>query len=121
MFKFLTLFFWFIFPMIILVASQFTLRFLTAKTKFSKINAPDIATFFLIFGIFEMTRRAFTNSILPNFALSLLLISLVVIAFQIYYYGEFFYGKFFKMFWRLTFLFTLVVYFICWLMLISLG
>ncbi|MBS7576278.1 MULTISPECIES: DUF3397 domain-containing protein [unclassified Enterococcus] len=117
MIKILTILFWLIFPIIVLVASQFLIKFSGIK-KYLSINAADLGTFFLIYGIFEMTSRLFTNSILPNFCLSLLFIALTVIGFQIYRYQEFYYGKFFKMFWRLTFLFSIFIYFVCWLVLV---
>ena len=115
--KILTILFWLIFPIIVLVASQFLIKFSGIK-KYLAINAADLGTFFLIYGIFEMTRRLFTNSILPNFSLSILFIALTVVGFQIYRYQEFYYGKFFKMFWRLTFLFSIFTYLICWLVLV---
>lgn len=118
MINLLTIVFWFVFPAIVLIAGQFFIKY-TGITKFIKINVADLATAFLIFGIFEITRRLFKVSILPNFFLSLLLLALTIIVFQIFYYQEFFYGKFFKMFWRMTFLFSVLVYVVCWLVMVA--
>ncbi|WP_265455390.1 DUF3397 domain-containing protein [Enterococcus sp. HY326] len=101
--------FWLIFPVIALFASNF----LTASVRFIKkmgLKTPDLAIPFLFVGLHEISRTVYGHSILPYFMIAVLILGIGVALFHAHYYREIMYGRFFKMFWRLVFLLTMVLY-----------
>lgn len=99
------------FPVIILLGSDYIVSALKLKQRFN-IKVPDISVPFLFVGMHEISKHISTFSILPYFLLTILLLGIAVVLFQAYRYREIVYGRFFKMFWRMTFLLSVVMYFI---------
>jgi hypothetical protein len=102
---------WYIFPIIVFLASDYIVTTFKLKQRFN-LKTPDITIPFLIVGMHEISKSISTFSILPYFLLTILLLGISVVVFQAYRYREIMYGRFFKMFWRLTFLLSVLVYFI---------
>jgi hypothetical protein len=105
------LIFWYIFPIILLIASKFIIRLFALNRKF-KLKTPDLVVPFLFLGIHTVSLSLGMQSILPFFFLTILLLGIVVTIFQIVQFREIVYPRFFKMFWRLTFLLVMAVYFL---------
>lgn len=101
--------FWYIFPVFVLFAANYLVTTF-ALTKRLKIKAPDLAVPFLFLGLHQLSRNTFTHSVLPYFLISILLLGIGVAIFHAYYYGEILYGRYVKMFWRLVFLLSMVLY-----------
>ncbi|MDU5335649.1 DUF3397 domain-containing protein [Enterococcus sp.] len=102
---------WYIFPIIVFLASDYIVTTFKLKQRFN-LKTPDITIPFLIVGMHEISKSISSFSILPYFLLTILLLGISVVVFQAYRYREIMYGRFFKMFWRLTFLLSVLVYFI---------
>lgn len=102
---------WYIFPLIVFLASDYIVTTFKLKQRFN-LRTPDITVPFLIVGMHEISKSISTFSILPYFLLTILLLGISVVAFQAYRYREIMYGRFFKMFWRLTFLLSVLMYLI---------
>ncbi len=102
---------WYIFPLIVFLASDYIVTTFKLKQRFN-LRTPDITVPFLIVGMHEISKSISTFSILPYFLLTILLLGISVVVFQAYRYREIMYGRFFKMFWRLTFLLSVVMYLI---------
>lgn len=102
---------WYIFPIIVFLASDYIVTTFKLKQRFN-LKTPDITIPFLIVGMHEISKSISTFSILPYFLLTILLLGISVVVFQAYRYREIMYGRFFKVFWRLTFLLSFLVYFI---------
>jgi len=101
--------FWYLFPIIVLFACNYLVSTFSLTKRF-KIKAPDIAIPFLFIGLHELSKDSYNQSIVPYVIISVLLLGIGVAFFQAYYYGEILYGRYFKMFWRLAFLLTLLLY-----------
>ncbi|MGX7203882.1 DUF3397 domain-containing protein [Enterococcus pingfangensis] len=106
----LVLLLWYIFPIIVFLASDYIVTIFKLKQRFN-LKTPDITVPFLIVGMHEISKSISSFSILPYFLLTILLLGIGVVVFQTYRYREIMYGRFFKMFWRLTFLLSVLVYF----------
>ena len=102
---------WYIFPIIVFLGSDYIVTTFKLKQRFN-LKTPDITVPFLIVGMHEISKSISSFSILPYFLLTILLLGISVVVFQAYRYREIMYGRFFKMFWRLTFLLSELVYFI---------
>jgi hypothetical protein len=102
---------WYIFPIIVFLGSDYIVTTFKLKQRFN-LKTPDITVPFLIVGMHEISNIISSFSILPYFLLTILLLGISVVVFQAYRYREIMYGRFFKMFWRLTFLLSVLVYFI---------
>ena len=103
------MFFWYVFPVIVLFACNFIISTFSLTERF-KVKAPDISVPFLFIGLNELSKDSYGHSIVPYMIISVLLLGICVAVFQAYYYGEILYGKYFKMFWRLVFILSLVLY-----------
>ncbi|MBO0422661.1 hypothetical protein BCR22_06885 [Enterococcus plantarum] len=101
--------FWYVFPVIVLFASNFIISTFSLTERF-KVKAPDISIPFLFIGLNELSKDSYGQTIVPYMIISVLLLGICVAVFQAYYYGEILYGRYFKMFWRLVFLLSLVLY-----------
>ncbi|WP_165003110.1 MULTISPECIES: DUF3397 domain-containing protein [unclassified Enterococcus] len=103
--------FWYIFPVIVLFGCQFLVKLFSLNRRF-KIKAPDLAIPFLWGGMHALSRNMATVSFLPFFLISILLMGICIAVFQAYYYEEIVYSRYLKMTWRLTFLLTILLYFV---------
>ncbi|MBO0439163.1 DUF3397 domain-containing protein [Candidatus Enterococcus ikei] len=101
--------FWYVFPVIVLFACNFIISTFSLTERY-KVKAPDISIPFLFIGLNELSKDSYGQSIVPYMVISVLLLGICVAVFQAYYYGDILYGRYFKMFWRLVFLFSLVLY-----------
>lgn len=101
--------FWYVFPVIVLFACNFIISTFSLTERF-KVKAPDISIPFLFIGLNELSKDSYGQSIVPYMVISVLLLGICVAVFQAYYYGEILYGRYFKMFWRLVFLLSLILY-----------
>ncbi|WP_375179194.1 DUF3397 domain-containing protein [Enterococcus rotai] len=101
--------FWYVFPIIVLFACNFIISTFSLTERF-KVKAPDISIPFLFIGLNELSKDSYGQSIVPYMVISVLLLGICVAVFQAYYYGEILYGRYFKMFWRLVFLLSLILY-----------
>lgn len=101
--------FWYVFPVIVLFACNFLISTFSLTERF-KVKAPDIAIPFLFIGLNELSKDSYGQSIVPYMVISVLLLGICVAVFQAYYYGEILYGRYFKMFWRLVFLLSIILY-----------
>lgn len=102
-------FFWYIFPILVLFATRFAITRFSIFKKYA-IKSVDLATFFLIIGLHELSMETYSGSIFPFWLIVVMLLGIVLAVFFAYYYGEVDYHRFFKMFWRLTFLLTIILY-----------
>lgn len=94
-------------------ASIYLFNLIIEKWKWAKekkIAAQDLATPLLFIGLHSLSKNAFSNSVLPYFLISVLLLGMVITGFMAYVYGEINYKKFIKLFWRITFVFTALIY-----------
>lgn len=101
--------FWYIFPVIVMVGTNFLVTTFSLRKRW-KIKAPDLAVPLLFIGIHQITMNTYGSSMVPYLVISVLLLGICVAVFQAYYYGELIYGRYLKMFWRLVFLLTMVLY-----------
>ncbi|MDA9472882.1 DUF3397 domain-containing protein [Enterococcus sp. 5H] len=101
--------FWYVFPVIVLFACNFLISTFSLTERF-KVKAPDISIPFLFIGLNELSKDSYGQSIVPYMIISVLLLGICVAVFQAYYYGEILYGRYFKMFWRLVFLLSIILY-----------
>lgn len=104
-------FFWFVFPVVLLIISSVSVKKTKINIKYG-VKAPDIATPFLLIGIHNLSRTTFQESFLPYTLLIVLLVSMLIAVFQAYQFKEIRYKRYFKMVWRVTFLITLLIYFL---------
>jgi hypothetical protein len=102
---------WIIYPVVVFYGLSYLMNRFNFQEKVPfKIKVIDIATLFLFVGLHGLSELAFQQSILPYFLMSILLLGICVAAFQAYFLEEIKWPRFFKMFWRLTFMITCVVY-----------
>ncbi|MFD1900403.1 DUF3397 domain-containing protein [Enterococcus termitis] len=101
--------FWYVFPVVVLFACNFIISTFSLTERY-KVKAPDISIPFLFIGLNELSKDSYGQSIVPYMIISVLLLGICVAVFQAYYYGEILYGRYFKMFWRLVFLLSLILY-----------
>lgn len=101
--------FWYLFPIIVLFACNYIISSLSLAERY-KVKAPDIAIPFLFLGLHELSKQIYAQSILLYLLLSVFLLGIGVAVFQAYYYREIIYSRYFKMFWRLVFLLSMVIY-----------
>ncbi|MTD37626.1 DUF3397 family protein [Erwinia sp. CPCC 100877] len=101
--------FWYVFPVIVLFACNYIISTFSLTERF-KIKAPDMSIPFLFIGLNELSKDSYGQSIVPYMIISVLLLGICVAIFQAYYYGEILYGRYFKMFWRMVFLLSLILY-----------
>ncbi|MBP2098346.1 hypothetical protein J2Z52_001158 [Enterococcus rivorum] len=101
--------FWYVFPIVVLFACNFIISTFSLTERY-KVKSPDIAIPFLLLGLNELSKNTYEQSIVPYLIISILLLGIGVAVFQAYYYGEIIYGRYFKMFWRLVFLISMILY-----------
>jgi hypothetical protein len=96
-------------------ASIYSSKILLEKWKWAskkKLAASDLATPLLFIGLHGLSKNVFSNSVLPYFLISVLLLGITITGFLAYTYGEIKYKQFIKLFWRMTFVFTAIIYLI---------
>lgn len=101
--------FWYVFPVIVLFACNFLRSSLSLIRKFN-LKTPDLSVPFLFIGLNELSKEIYGHSIIPYFLIAICVLGIGVTVFHKHYYGEIVYSRFFKMFWRLVFLLSMVLY-----------
>lgn len=101
--------FWYLYPLLVLLACRFVVSLPFFKWKLKQV---DLAVLFLVLGLHELSLDTYGHSIFPFWLIMTCLLGIALSAFFAYNYGELPFKRFFKMFWRLTFLLTMTVYFI---------
>ena len=107
----ISIFLWYLFPVVLLFLSSVIVKKMNMSHKYG-IKAPDLATPFLLLGIHHLSKATFEESFLPYTLLIVLLVSMLIAVFQAYQFKEIRYKRYFKMVWRVTFLITLLIYFL---------
>ena len=103
------LFFWYIFPIIVIVASSMLEKQFDLDTKYG-IKAPDIATPFFFIGIHFLSKGTLGSSFLAYVFLMIFLIGMIVAVMLAYQFQAIDYKRYFKVLWRVTFLVALMIY-----------
>lgn len=101
--------FWYMFPFVIYLLSSIITKKMGLYTRYG-IKAPDISIPFFLIGIHYVSVGTFDESFLPYVFLMIFLVGMIVGVFQTYHFKEINYRRYFKMFWRIIFLVTLLVY-----------
>lgn len=101
--------FWYMFPFVIYLLSSIITKKMGLYTRYG-IKAPDISIPFFLIGIHYVSVGTFDESFLPYVFLMIFLVGMIVAVFQTYHFKEINYRRYFKMFWRIIFLVTLLVY-----------
>lgn len=86
----------------------FRLRHLTNR----KLKIPDVFTLFLILGMQIFSKNVTSISIIPYYLLIISGLALILLLLDLFYYKQFAYRRFLKLWWRLTFFITLIIYLI---------
>lgn len=100
---------WYIFPIIAIFGAKFIVSFFRLNYKF-QLKAPDLATFFLIIGIHNLSRLALGSTLLPYYFISIILLGMGLAFVHAYFFDDIHYGRWIKMYWRMVFLFTIFIY-----------
>lgn len=101
--------FWYIFPIVLLFASNFIVTALSLDSRF-KIKSVDFATPFLLIGLNKLSKDIYKESIVPYVIITILLFGIVIAILHAYRYGNIQYQRYFKMYWRVIFLLTVIMY-----------
>ncbi|MBP1041517.1 DUF3397 domain-containing protein [Vagococcus sp. BWB3-3] len=101
--------FWYVFPIILLFACNFIVQSLALVKKY-KLKSPDLATPLLLMGIHAISVDTFKVSAVPYLLILIFLLGIGIAVSHAYYYGDIQYKRYFKMFWRIVFLLTLILY-----------
>ena len=98
-----------LYPLIVFIALVFIFKFFRLRHLTNrKLKIPDVFTIFLILGM-----QIFTSiSIIPYYLLIISGLALVLLLLDLLYYKQFTYRRFLKLWWRLTFFITLIIYLI---------
>lgn len=96
----------FTFIALVFIFKFFRLRRLTNR----KLKIPDVLTLFLILGIHLFSKNITSISILPYYLLIISGLALTLLLLDLFYYKRFTYRRFLKLWWRLTFIITLLIY-----------
>ena len=100
-----------LYPLIVWIVLVFAFKFLKLRrlTK-HRLRIPDVFILFLIYGLHVFSKQ-FTNlTILPYYFLIISSLALIILLLDLFYYKEFRYRRFLKLFWRIAFIITFVLY-----------
>ncbi|MGX6962606.1 DUF3397 domain-containing protein [Vagococcus xieshaowenii] len=103
------LFFWIFYPFIMMSASHFIVKRWSLLQRY-QLRTSDIATPLLFIGLHYLSDEIFSISITPYMFMIVCIIGIVIAVMHAYFYGDIHYKFYFKMFWRFTFLISLLVY-----------
>lgn len=103
--------FWYVFPIILFLACNFIIQSFSLGKKY-KIKTPDLATIPLFMGIHSISLDTFRVSAMPYLMILIFILGVAVAVGQGRYYGDIQYKRYFKMFWRIVFLLTFLLYLI---------
>lgn len=83
------------------------------------IKTPDLLVPFLMVGIHVLSTLFFHQSWLPYFVIFILSFGIVVVSIMAYRKGEILFSRFFKVFWRFSFIFAFLCYYV--ILLLKIG
>lgn len=95
-----------IFIFLVFIFKFFRLRHLTNR----HLKIPDVFTIFLAIGLQLFSKKLTGISILPYYLLMISGLAIVLLLLDLFYYKSFAYGKFLKLWWRITFIITFLIY-----------
>lgn len=102
-----------LYPLIVFIALVFIFKFFRLRHLTSrKLKIPDVFTIFLILGMQIFSKNVTSISIIPYYLLIISGLALVLLLLDLLYYKQFTYRRFLKLWWRLTFFITLIIYLI---------
>ncbi|MFC4653343.1 DUF3397 domain-containing protein [Lactococcus nasutitermitis] len=100
-----------LYPILVFIALTFIFKFFRLrKLTHHRLGIPDVFTVFLAFGLQIFSKQFTSISILPYYILIISGLALVLLLLDIFYYKEFYYRRFLKLWWRITFIITFVIY-----------
>ena len=102
-----------LYPLIVFIALVFIFKFFRLRHSTNrKLKIPDVFTIFLILGMQIFSKNVTSISIIPYYLLIISGLALVLLLLDLLYYKQFTYRRFLKLWWRLTFFITLIIYLI---------
>lgn len=100
-----------LYPILIFILLVFVFKFFRLRALPNRqLKIPDIFTLFLILGLQTFSSRLTSISILPYYLLVISGLALVLLLLDLFYYHRFSYRGFLKLWWRVTFIITLLMY-----------
>ena len=106
-----SLFFWYIFPILVIIACSIVVKQFRLDDKYG-MKAADFATPFFFIGIHFVSKGTLGSSFLAYVFLMIFLIGMIVAVMLAYQFQEISYKRYFKILWRVAFLVTLMIYFV---------
>ncbi|MGF2994905.1 DUF3397 domain-containing protein [Lactococcus lactis] len=102
-----------LYPLIVFIALVFIFKFFRLRHLTNrKLKITDVFTIFLILGMQIFSKNVTSISIIPYYLLIISGLALVLLLLDLLYYKQFTYRRFLKLWWRLTFFITLIIYLI---------
>ena len=102
-----------LYPLIVFIALVFIFKFFRLRHLTNrKLKIPDVFTILLILGMQIFSKNVTSISIIPYYLLIISGLALVLLLLDLLYYKQFTYRRFLKLWWRLTFFITLIIYLI---------
>lgn len=100
-----------IYPVVVFILLVFVFKFFRLRTlTHRKLKIPDIFTLFLILGLQAFSKQLASISIMPYYLLIISGLAVVLLLLDLFYYQRFSYRSFLKLWWRVTFIITLLMY-----------
>lgn len=102
-----------LYPLIVFIALVFIFKFFRLRHLTNrKLKIPGVFTLFLILGMQIFSKNVTSISIIPYYLLIISGLALILLLLDLFYYKQFAYRRFLKLWWRLTFFITLIIYLI---------
>lgn len=95
-----------VFIVLVFVFKYFKLRHLTNR----RLKIPDVFIVFLVIGLSIYSNQLASISILPYYFLIISGLALVLMMLDLLYYKNFVFRRFLKLWWRITFIITFIIY-----------
>ncbi|PCS00661.1 DUF3397 domain-containing protein [Lactococcus fujiensis] len=100
-----------LYPILVFIALVFVFKFFRLRHLTNRrLKIPDVYTLFLILGLKIFSSQLVTISILPYYFLIVSGLALVLLLLDVFYYRAFVFRRFLKLWWRVTFIITFVMY-----------
>lgn len=102
-----------LYPLIVFIALVFIFKFFRLRHLTNrKLKIPGVFTLFLILGMQIFSKNVTSISIIPYYLLIISGLALILLLLDLFYYKQFAYRRFLKLWLRLTFFITLIIYLI---------
>ncbi|CAM3056236.1 DUF3397 family protein [Lactococcus hircilactis] len=100
-----------LYPILVFIALVFIFKFFRIRPlTHRRLKIPDVYTVFLVIGLQMFGHHLSSISILPYYFLIISGLALVILMLDLLYYHTFRTRTFFKLWWRITFIITFVIY-----------